>query len=517
VSRSSGASTWALLGNELRLTWRARTKAAKGRVWQMVALAVVLAALGFGLGLPFALALNAAPIKPTPIIVLGIDAGLVMLWTLMLSQTVSQAAMSFYERGDLDLLLSSPTPPQRILTVRCASMVVTASALFIVLVTPIVVPAVVMGHFKWVTVYPVLIGLALLATAVGLMIAMALFRLLGPRATKTLAQIMGALIGAAFFLAAQARNFLPDNQFMSLWTRANSVAAMGYFSGDQPAAWPARAVMGEPIPALVFLGASLLLFLVVVRTLGRRFATDAAAAAGIAPRRVKAATGKVRGFDGGAFSATLRKEMRLLARDPALLSQVLLRILYVLPIAFVLWRTAGHNQEFAIARTAGALVFMTSQLAGSLAWIMVSAEDALELLACAPVGAPLLRRAKLTGAMIPVALLLIVPLAGLTFMSPWTGLVTVVGCAAAALSACLIAIWYEKPGRRTEFRRRRGGTLIGAIAELSTAVCWSAATGLAASHLAVWAAIPAVIGVILLIILRRPERSFAETLAAAQP
>jgi ABC-2 type transport system permease protein len=529
----AGGSTLSLLAHELRLVWRGRGKRPRNRA-RLIFLLVGVGVLGFGLGMPFALLLNTLPDRPSPEFALGIDAALAALLILMLSQTISASALNFYERGDLDLLLSSPIPPQRVLTVRCLGMALTACLAFMLFATPVVGPAIVLGHWKWLCVYPVLFALGLFATAVGLMIATGLFKLIGPKRTRALAQVMAAVIGATIFLVVQTRNFLPRAEFERLWRQAIAFANSGPFGPDQPLTWPARAVMGEPVPALVMLAIGFVLFLLVVRSLGRRFAADAAAAAGVGSGRARAAKGGVSGFNGGPFRAMLRKELRLLRRDPALLSQVLLRVVYFVPLGFILLSggragtamgSFGHyftpGPDYWIARGGALLVFVTTQLAGTLAWITISAEDAPELLATAPERAGLLRRAKLTAALTPVLVILAIPLGYLIYLRPLAGAITAAGCVAAAVSACLIAVWYEKPAKRSDLRRRRSGSLLGALAETFVGFCWSTATWLAAEqgllpdlHL-VLAAIPAGMALLVLIAIRRPERSFVETLELA--
>ncbi|HWE47622.1 MAG TPA: hypothetical protein VG407_16500 [Caulobacteraceae bacterium] len=529
MSTPSGASTFLLLGNELRLFWRSWGGKQKGARGRLIGFGVALAVIGFGLGWPFALLLKLIPKDPGPELTLGLDGGLLLLLTLMMSSTVSSAALAFYERGDLDLLLSSPTPPYRVLTVRCASMAIMSSAFFMLLATPVIGPAVAMGHPKWLLIYVVLIGLALIATSLGLMIATTLFRVIGPRRTKTLSQVMAAVIGAALFLTSQLRWILPPEQIKGLWKSALDFSRSGPFANTQILSLPARAVLCEPIPGIVLFAFGLLLFLLVTRWLGARFAQNAAAAAGVGAGGRRVARGGIRGFEGGPYGAMVRKEVRLLLRDPALLSQVLLRVLYLIPIAALVlrggsmrttaWLMGGgagllFGPDTWIARSGAVLVFLTTQLAGTLAWITVSAEDAPELLASAPAKESILRRAKLTAAMTPVFIILGGPLGGLVYLHPWAGIVTAIGCASAALSACLIALWFEKPAKRKDLRRRRSGSLLGALAETFISFCWASATWFAVVKLW-WAVVPALLAVVILIAIRKPVRSFVEVLELA--
>ncbi len=507
------ASTLWLLAHEMRLSWRGRWRGKKGSgraVW--ISLGIALVGLSFG-GFALAPVLNQAPTHAGSTMALVMDGALLVLFTFMLSQTLSQAATVFFERGDLDLLLSSPIPPRRVLTVRCAGLAANAAVLYVLLVSPLILPAVFQGRPQWLNVYPLLIGLSLLATAVGLILAQVFFAVLGPRRTRTFAQVLSAVIGASIYLASQSARFLGGDRTRVLTDLFQQLRTSGAFAPDQPAAWPARALLGDLVPAVVLYATALGVFLVVVTVLGGRFARNAAAALGVGVLSGKAPRGPAKGFRGGAFAAMLRKDLRLIRRDIALLSQVLLRVLYLFPVAFIAFGrggSAGYTQVL----LAAALVFITGQIAGSLAWIAASGEEGLELIACAPASASTLRRAKLVSALIPTAWLVVLPLAGLIWMSPLAGAVTAFCCVGAAVSAALIAIWYEKPAKRSDFRRRRAGSVPVALAAFAVEICWAGAASIAAGPTWIaWAAsAPICIAIIAVLALRRADRTYAEVL-----
>src|SRR5207253_4225944 len=137
----------------------------------------------------------------------------------------------------------------------------------------------------------------------------------------------------------------------------------------------------------------------------------------------------------------VRKELRLLGRDPALMSQVLLQMLYLTPIAFVMLRNASDHIITAVALGASGMVFLAGQLAGSLGWVTISAEESPELLMCAPINPGRIRRAKVTAVLIPVFCLVGVPLLILLFLQPLSGLIGFAGCAATASCTTLIELW----------------------------------------------------------------------------
>ena len=510
-----GSTLW-LIAHELRLSLRAMTSRKGGRAQWIILGGVAL--VGLATFSVTAWKIRHVGVHETAMLNMILDLGLVAIFTLMLSQTLAAATMAFFERGDLDLLLSSPIPPSRILTARAIAIATTPTLWFGGLFSIAVLPMLIVGQPRWLSVYAVLAAIGLLAAATAITLAMALFRLLGARRTRTIGQLMAALIGAAFFLISQLRNVLPDSgrQFFGGvmdWSQSDLLTPGAVLS------WPAGAVLGEPLPLLGFVGGSVLLFTLVARGLGRRFAANASVAAGIGSGPARAKTGRetAPSFGGGVFGNVLRKELRLLVRDPALLSQVLLRALYILPLAFVMLRTSHNADDVAqaamafqrLAVLAGALAVMAGQIAGSLAWITISAEDAPELMACAPVDGGLVRRAKLTAALTPVALLLAGPLGVLIWLSPLMGASATVGAFLSAASAGIINLWFEKPTPRSAFRSRRGGSVMAAVGETLVGIGWGLTTGVVAAG-SVFALIPAAVtlaGLGLLYVLAGPNRA----------
>ncbi|MBS0296333.1 MAG: hypothetical protein JSR45_08475 [Proteobacteria bacterium] len=502
-----GSTLW-LLAHELKLAMRQRRRGNRGG-WIFLLILMAGAAAG-GVGIAFLLRDKAPDITLNPIMVALGDLALVLVGTLMLSNTLGATALAFYERGDLDLLLSSPVPPRRVLAVRCFGIALTPLLFFTLILVPFLVPiAVIANHLPWLATFAVLAALSLTASALGLVIALALFAIIGPRRTRTVSQLLAALIGAAFFLASQSARFAGSRTYsrFGAWTYVERWIKEGRFEPDSPASWPVRAMMGDPLYAGVAVAFAVLLFWLVTQSLGKRFAANAAAAAGSqGSRRRKPDLSKVKGFTGNAFQAMVTKETRLLLRDPVLLSQVLLRILYLLPAAFGLWQLAHRGgSDWALAPGAAFIVFAAGQTAGSLAWITISAEDAPELLMCSPAPRGTLRRAKLVAALRPVFFILVVPLVGLGWFSPWAAAVAAVGCLCASVSSGLICLWYERPSKRTDFRRRRTASLPAAIGESVVQLCWGGATALFVAKLFLFAPIPAVLALVILLIMRRPD------------
>ena len=64
-----------------------------------------------------------------------------------------------------------------------------------------------------------------------------------------------------------------------------------------------------------------------------------------------------------------------------------------MPVAVILWRSGGPTGKVGVAFTP-ALVVIAAQLAGALSWIALSAEDAPDFLATAPIARSAIERGK---------------------------------------------------------------------------------------------------------------------------
>ncbi|MDQ0464180.1 ABC-2 type transport system permease protein [Caulobacter ginsengisoli] len=521
---AAGSLPW-LMAHEMRLAWR--DMFAKRPGVRAVIFGVALIVLILAVGLPLGIASRNLEVPIQPVWEAIADLVLLTLFTLMLSQCLAAATMALYGRGDLDLLFSAPISPRKVLFVRCLAIAANAYLGIPTFIAAVLIPVAIGGHPGWLGVLGVMAAVALLATSLGLLLAMSLFRVLGPKRTRAVAQVLAALIGAAFFLAAQYRNITGSDQvplFTEFWAKAQAPGFHLFPFADLPL----RAMVGQPIPLAMVMGGSALVFAATTLWLGGRFAADAAAASGVAAGGPAKAGRAVAGdFAQGVFANTVRKELKLLLRDIAMLSQILLRLLYLLPLGFLLARQASRHADLLIPAGAAALAMMAGQVAASLVWVTVSTEESPELLLSSPAPLSVLHRAKLVAALAPLAVLLAPPLAYVTWLFPQAGLAAIAGCAASALAAGLLSMWYQKPAKRGDFRRqRRGGQgfWIG-MAFLFTSGMFALATYLAALPVsllfpvvqvpvAVSAIIPLAVGAVLLLLLRRDEEHIIEIIRA---
>jgi len=257
-----------LLRHELRLVWRNVGGARKsvlivlgGTLW-LAYHAVVWMLLRF-VG-------NIASLPPVTYLVGG--AILWLVFTLMVSQAIMLSVSAFFDRGDLDLVLSSPLPPRNVFIVRGLGVAVASVTLYAVLLTPFAHAGLVTGKLVLLAVYPALAALALLAAAIGMGLTIALVRALGARRARTVAQLLGALVGAAFFLALQLNNIVAHDR-TARWIASFVRGARedGPLGPASPLWLPFDAMLGQPVALTTLVVVGVGAFMLVTQSMARRF------------------------------------------------------------------------------------------------------------------------------------------------------------------------------------------------------------------------------------------------------
>jgi ABC-2 type transport system permease protein len=244
--------------------------------------------------------------------------------------------------------------------------------------------------------------------------------------------------------------------------------------------WPARAVLGDPGAFLAVIVLSVALLGASIAFFSRRFGEHAVAAAGVSSAVVRQRRWSS-GFRRRSQARGLRqKEWALLRRDPWLISQTLMQILYLLPPALLLWITFRNGTD-AFAVLIPVVVMAAGQLAGGLAWLSISGEDAPDLVATAPITARRILWAKIEAVVGMIALIFAPIVAVLAIEQLFAAIVAAFGILASAAGATLIQICFRTQARRSQFRRRQTSSRIATFAEAFSSIAWAATSALAAS------------------------------------
>ncbi len=433
----------------------------------------------------------------------------------LVSQALMNSTRALYSRGDLDLLLASPIDARVVVAARALAIAIQAVVSVGIFLFPIANMNALLGGAHWLAIYPAMMASGLMATAIGLALTVSLFSLMGPSRTRFVAQIAATFIASAFVLGAQIVNVLPQRMRDDI-IGAFDHPAPGSLFDPHSALWlPVRAAMGEGSDLLIWSAASIIAFAIVALVLGPGFMASAVRSAGAAASIAKPNARRDHRFRAGIAGAMRRKEWRLLARDPWLASQMLLQVIYTLPVSVVVWRSQGAGGSLALA-VSPCVVVIASQISASLAWLAVSSEDAPEFLATAPVSRAQLERGKIEAIGIPLLLLLAGPIIGLAFVEPAMAALTALIACAAAGSTALLNLWHPMPGKRAQVMRRHSQSKIVGLIEHMMSLCWAVAMVLAIVGSA-YAALPvAAVGGILWFNRPKSARVLAPVVAGAR-
>jgi ABC-2 type transport system permease protein len=125
----------------------------------------------------------------------------------------------------------------------------------------------------------------------------------------------------------------------------------------------------------------------------------------------------------------------------------------------------------------------SGQLAGGLAWLAISGEDAPDLVATAPVPAGFILRAKVEAVLGVVAIVFAPLVAALAVMSPWHALIAAAGIVIATTAATSIQLWFRSQAKRSQFRRRQVSSRVATFAEAFSSIGWAATAAVASVSL----------------------------------
>jgi ABC-2 type transport system permease protein len=399
---------------------------------------------------------------------------LLLPWTI--AATMTAVTRMLFQRGDLDLLLTSPLSPRRIVAARLLGQAFESVAAIGLILLPFAHVNAALGRPHWLAIYPALAAAGLIGAGLGFLIALNLFFLVGARRARIVSQIVATLVGASAVVVAQILALLPEAWRQAVFSAFSAQAGQGDFFG-RLLEIPERAALGDFGPLVAWLGIATALFAFAVFVRGPAFVAAAMASAG-APSSAGRTNGRPQ-FLIGLGGALRVKEHRLLARDPWLISQMLMQALYTVPVGIVMWRHGGVTAAPGVA-FGPMLVIIAGQFSGALAWLALSAEDAPDFLMTAPATRGQIERAKLVAILEPVAITMAVPMLMLMWAAPFGGLTAIACAAGASASGALLMLWRQAPARRGMVLRRHSQSKVLALGEHWLSMLWAATDAIAA-------------------------------------
>ncbi|HEY9665654.1 MAG TPA: hypothetical protein V6C91_02570, partial [Coleofasciculaceae cyanobacterium] len=403
-----GTLPW-LLHHELRLWWREFS--GKGAAKKFLLGFLALAIAGSMILLGFALRNGREVFSSTvPNWAIWIAASVWLIGFFYgFTQALNQSVIALFDRGDLDLLVSSPISSKTIFASRLLGVALEVFLSFSLIVVPFSILVSIIGIPRFLGVYPALIGLSLYAASLAMLLTLWLVRLMGARRARTFAQVLNALLTGFLFLLSQLPNVLSRSTNFRLEDKLihlRFLFAEGSILGADSLLWfPARAIFFDPLAVILTLLTSSALAWLAVETMHHSFITGTQQSVTRKHQRLR--SNEEKHFSSNLNQIILFKEWRLIGRNPYLISQTFLQIVFLIPALYVV---LSNNGSQAIGNftsfLATATVVIGSQLAATLIRICVSGEEAPDLLKSSPVDNRQIRQLKLLAALIPVWLLM---------------------------------------------------------------------------------------------------------------
>jgi ABC-2 type transport system permease protein len=470
VTLRPGSIPW-LMRHELRLY--TRSGVLKGTSFTFLIIAEILLHL---LAVPAAFTVRAASAYggagiPAVLPLLLTTGGLAFCFIFMLSRSLNGIVQVLYTRADLDLLLSSPVAPDSIIGVRVGTVALTVTLEVAMLAWPFANVFVLFGLFSWSKLYLLIPALGMLATSLDVVLALTLFRLLGPRTTRIVGQVLAALIGLTIFLLTQLPNLMRHGPQRGPGNYDGFATLLRADPGHLGAILlPARLVLAGYWPSVLLTLISAGLLLLTVRVLSGRFMRAATAIGSMGSARSKSVSARPLRFRSSLRSVLIVKELRLIRRDPLLLMQLLQQSVYLVPLCLVLWRQPRGGPGGLPWLWLG-VILVSGTLAAAMAWITIAAENAPELLAAAPLTRAMVVRTKIEAALLPLAPLWLVPLLVLGRKQLWFALVLALCAFGCSVSTALLQV-YKPPAKRDAFKTRGRGAPGKGFLEMAVILGW---------------------------------------------
>ena len=481
---SPGSFRW-LLAHEARLALRS-LPAAKGtgffaRNRTLIFWASFLQLILHIAGIPFASTLKSVTLNPVPADIMSISFFMAMAFAILVARSLDGVTHLLYSRADLDLLLSSPMSRQKIFSARLVAVGLQTLIPGLGFTAPFANMAAIQGDFRWLSIYPLAILLTILATALAAALATLMFSTIGAKRTRVVAQVLATLLATGIGIVAQLNKLVSDDTQAWMADKLVEWSQSSAFAAESPLVWPARALLGAAMPMLELALLAGLAMSLTARFVAARLAANAVTALGadmgVRDRGRKA---RARGplFRASAPAMLRRKEWLVALRSPWLAGELLTPLVYLLPPVVVLTRAQGGEVP-PLWLMVSALTMLASQIAAGVSRLMISGEDAPELMATAPVTQGEMDRAKIATVVQVAAILLLLPLAMVFWHSVLAGWVGIASSLAAILCVCFIHLLFRTGGKRETFYGKTKVPFTVSIADQMIGLAISSTAGFA--------------------------------------
>jgi ABC-2 type transport system permease protein len=393
----------------------------------------------------------------------------VFAFLFALKEAMAQSSIAIFDRGDLDLLMTSPISSKVIFASRLLGIAVGTFLSFSLFIIPVSIAVVLLGFYSLLGIYPAFMSIALVATSFGMLLSLWLTRILGAKRARSLVDFLSIIISSLFVLLSQLPNLIRVYHFQ--WPEF--FLKWPIFSQASPLWFPVRALYFDPLSVLFSLSFSIGSLWLTAELLNRWFLSSTQQ---IIVEKTKVPQ-TFTPFSTNLNALLLKKEWKLILRNPYLLSRTFLPILLLIPL--ILASLGGTQRIALVSLLSMGTVLIGSQFATALTLIAVSAEEAPDLLQSSPVSGGKIRQLKLLSTLIP-SYLLVTPLFIFMVFQNISPLLSILVFTGAITFAVILRLWNTRPIPLAQLMGRKRENLPSAdiwlsLAEIIANFAWLAA------------------------------------------
>lgn len=400
--------------------------------------------------------------------------------------------MYLTDRSDSDLLLSAPIEPKKIIMSRLLAATWRTTLLFSMFSTLFLGLAALTVSPKYFSYIPTAIGLAFLEGGLTFIAARFALNKFGLKNGRRIVQTLGfiGVFGGIILMQPKSRKI--ETSADAIFNQSKSLFPPEV---NEFLTWWGGALLGDWVAAFATLLLGAIVFIILGNWGGKYFAQDLANLSG----QNDGTSNKTKAnkkFNKNIYSLFLKKEFRSIVRDPTMLVQLVAPLAGLVP-ALMAIVNSGDELDENIGYIAGPmLVFLSGTITSSLAWLVVSVEEANDLLRTSPTSQMKIFISKCTAAFIPgfIELLLFCALIG--YFNLGAGIITFILGTLANISLVAIEYARPKPAKRPKMMQKPDRSISAIIFGLVVTLVWAIAVGVA-NYSLWWAIIPVVLAGIL--------------------
>lgn len=325
---------------------------------------------------------------------------LILISILMFCIGISKSSQALYDRGDFELISSSPIAAPTLFSIRLVSVSIGTMSAFLFGLTPIIHVGLLLGQVKWLNVYWMVFAIGLLASSISMLATLGSVSLIGVRKTRSLSQILSILIAGVFIcllVLSQAKSEAYNQEAQKILILLNQGV---FIKSENIVFLPVRAFYGKMYHSLTILFLSLVFFVVTIKFASSSFISGMQESRGVGDKYRSSRRKPPLTFRNGIFVNIFFKEWRLIVRDDRVLKVIALYI-FVAIISISMF-----DQINALLAVAVSLQYTATALVSLLISIAICSEEAPDLILSLPIKIEEVIKFKILSIVLPILTLL---------------------------------------------------------------------------------------------------------------